>query len=140
VKAYAIVASIEEYVESNLATWQCTDQSEVDKAKHDPCYNCPVEWKTHFLDHSLQHLTDVWEMFSNHYLVPDSPPTALLDRVRKGCVSVTWLVPSYLTKQLTERVKVDPELLQRYRIIKVTVKGDVVYQEDIAGKSTEDVS
>ena len=70
-------------------------------------------------------------MFSNHYLVPDSPPTALLDRVRKGCVSVTWLVPLYLTKQLAERVKVDPELLQRYRIVKVTVKGDVVYQEAV---------
>ena len=138
VKAYAIVASIKDCIESNLAT--CTDQSQVDKAKHDPRYNCPVEWKTHFLDHSLQHLTDVWEMFSNHYLVPDSPPTALLDHVREGCVSVTWLVPSYLTKQLAERVKVDPELLQGYRIVKVTVKGDVVYQEDIAGKSTEDVS
>ena len=72
--------------------------------------------------------------------MPDSPPTALLDRVREGCVSVTWLVPSYLTKQLAERVKVDPELLQGYRIVKVTVKGDVVYQEEIAGRSTEDVS
>ena len=126
-KAYTIVASIEDFIESDLDT--CTDQSQEDRAKHDPCHNCPVEWKTDFVDHSLQHLMNVWEMFSDRYLVPDSPPTALLDRVRKGCVSVTWLVPSYLIPRLVERVEIDAEFFQTFRILKVTVRGWTVYEK-----------
>jgi len=137
-KAYTIVASIEDYIESDLDT--CTDQSRVDSVKYDPRYNTPVEWKTDLVDHSLQHLSDVWEQFSDKYLMPESPPTALLDRVRKGCVSVTWLVPSYLIPQLVRVVEVDAEFLQRYHILKVTVGGKVVYGEERAGKSTENVS
>jgi len=126
-KAYTIVASIEDYIESNLDT--CSDQSREDSAKYDPRYYCPVEWKVEFVDHSLQHLTNVWDMFSDRYLVPDSPPTALLDRVRKGCVSITWLVPSYLIPRLVERAKIDTEFFQEFRILKVTVRGETVYEE-----------
>ena len=135
-KAYTIVASIEDYIESSLDT--CTDRSQVDIMKYDPRYNCPVEWKTNFIDHSLQYLTDVWEMFSDRYLLPDSPPTALLDRVRKGCVSVTWLVPSYLIPQLIKRVKIDTEFFQKHRILKVTVRGEIVYEE--VAKEAREVS
>ena len=133
-KAYTIVASIEDYIESDLDT--CTDQSQEDRAKYDPRYNCPVEWKTDFVDHSLQHLMNVWEMFSDRYLVPDSPPTALLDRVRKGCVSIMWLIPSYLIPQLVERVKIDTAFFQKFRILKVTVRGKAVYEEttDVSSK------
>ena len=70
-KAYTIVASIEDCIDSSLDT--CTDQLRVDCAKYDPRYNCPVEWKTNFVNHSLQDLADVWEMFSDRYLLPDSP-------------------------------------------------------------------
>jgi len=136
-KAYTIVASIEDCIDSNLDT--CTDQLRVDCAKYDPRYNCPVEWKTNFVDHSLQHLADVWEMFSDRYLLPDSPPTALLDRVRKGCVSVTWLVPSYLIPQLIKRVKIDTEFFQKHCILKVTVGGEIVYEEEV-GKEAIEVS
>ena len=129
-KAYTIVASIEECIDSVL-------QSPVDSVKYDPRYNCPVEWKTAFVDHSLQHLTNVWKMFSDQYLVPDSPPTALLDRVRRGCVSVTWLVPVYLIPQLIEGVKIDITFFRKHRILKVTVAGEVVYEEEVAKKTTE---
>ena len=126
-KAYTIVASIEDRIDSIL-----DDQSRVDSAKYDPRYNCPVEWKTNFIDHSLQHLTDVWEMFSDQYLVPDSPPTALLDCVRRGCLSVTWLVPSYLIRQLVKTAKSDTNFFHKHHILKVTVGGEVVYEEQVA--------
>jgi len=132
-KAYTIVASIEDCIESDLDA--CADQSRVDRVKYDSCYNCAVEWKTNFVDHSLQYLTDVWEMFSDRYLLPDSPPTALLDRVRKGCVSVTWLVPSYLIPQLIKRTKVDITFFRKHRILKVTVWGKVVYDDEVAEES-----
>ena len=50
-----------------------------------------VEWKTNFIDHALQYLVEVWETFSSHYLLTNSPPIALLDGIHRGCVSITWL-------------------------------------------------
>ena len=136
-KAYTIVASIQDYIDSDLDT--CTDQSQVDSAKYDPRYNCPVKWKTDFEDHSIQYLNNVWEMFSGHYLGPDSPPTALMDRVRKGCVSVTWLVPSFLIPQLIKQVKIDIDIafFRKHRILKVTVQGEVIYEDEVSKETTE---
>ena len=130
-KAYTIVVSIEECIDFDT----CTVHSEVDIAKYDTRYNIPVDWKTDFVDHSLQHLIKVWKMFSDQYLVPDSPPTALLDRVRRGCVSVTWLVPAYLIPELIKRVKIDILFFRKHRILKVTVAGEVVYEEEVAKKA-----
>lgn len=82
-QAYSIVAGIVDDIESDLET--CTDRSRVDSAKCDPHYNCPVEGKMDLVKHSLQYFTDVWEMFCTHYPgLPDSPPAALCDRVRKA--------------------------------------------------------
>ena len=125
-KAYSIVTSVEEYIETDL---EIAGPPSAKRARYDPCYYTPVEWKTKFVDHSLQYLADVWELFSSHYLVPDSPPTALLERIRKGCFSVTWLVPTGLIPQLVKRVQFDTEFFQKHRILKLTVGKECIYRE-----------
>ena len=125
-KAYNLVTTLEEYVETDL---EIAGPPSAKRAKYDPHYCTPVEWKTKFVDHSLQYLAEVWELFSSHYLVPDCPPTALLDRVRRGCFSVTWLVPTGLIPQLIKGVQLDTEFFQQYRILKVTVGNEGVYKE-----------
>jgi len=126
-KAYSMVAKVEEYIEDDIVT---TDLPPAHRAKYDPNYYCPMEWKTEFIDHSLQYLAEVWEAFSSHYLVPDSPPTALLDRVQKGCLSVTWLVPSNLISTLIEQVKVNSNFFQQHRILRVTVGEKCIYERE----------
>ena len=128
-KAYRIVTNVESYVETYL-----DNSPSAESTKNDIRYNQTMEWKTEFLDHSLQYLTEVWESFSSHYLVPDSPPTALLDRVRKGCFSVTWLVPSSLIPRLIDKVKIDTDFFQQHHIVRVTV-GVCIYDE-VVEKST----
>ena len=125
-KAYNVVTTVEEYIETDL---EITGPPSANSAKYDICYYTPVERKTKFVDHTLQYLTDVWELFSSHYLMPDSPPTALLDRIRKGCFSVTWLVPTGLIPQLSKRAKVDTEFFQKHRILMMTVGKECVYKE-----------
>ena len=125
-KAYQLVTTVEEYIEADL---DVADTPSAKRARYDPRYYTLVEWKTKFVDHSLQYLADVWELFSSHYLVPDSPPTALLDRVRRGCFSVTWLVPTGLIPSLIKRVQLETEFFQQYRIVKVTVGKECIYKE-----------
>ena len=134
-RAYTLLTTVEDCIESELVA--SAEPPLAERAKYDPRYCCPVEMKTDFVDHTLHYLTDVWEMFSDRYLLPDSPPTALLDRVRRGCISVVWLVPSYLIPQLLKRVQVDTTFFRKHRILKVTVGGEVVYEEEVAGETIE---
>ena len=127
-KAYNIVTELEAYIEPDL---DIAAPPLAEHAKYDPRYNCPMEWKTKFIDNSLQYLFDVWKMFSSRYLVPDSPPTALLDRVRKGCFSITWLIPSRLIPSLIKTMKIDTDFFQQHRILRVTVGGECLYKEAI---------
>ena len=126
-KAYTLVTTVEDCLEADLSIDANTPP--VKRAKYDPCYCTPVEWKTKFMDHSLQYLAEVWELFSSHYLVPDCPPTALLDCIRKGCISVTWLVPTGLIPLLIKQVKIDTKFFQQHRILKVTVGDECIYKE-----------
>ena len=125
-KAYSLVITVEDYIETDL---EIADSPSANRAKYDPRYYTPVEWKTKFVDHSLQYLAEVWELFSCHYLVPDRPPTALLDRIRRGCFSVTWLISSGLIPLLNKQVKIDTGFFQQYCIVKVTVGNECVYKE-----------
>ena len=125
-KAYKLVTTVEEYIETDL---EIAGPPSAKRVRYDARYYTPMEWKTKFVDHSLQYLAEVWELFSYHYLVPDSPPTALLDRVRRGCFSVTWLVPTGLIPQLVKGVNIDTKFFQQYHILKVTVGDECIYKE-----------
>ena len=133
-KAYCIVTTLHTEADLEVVGPLAKKARSAKRAKYDCRYYNPVEWKTEFVDHSLQHLADVWKLFSSRYLVPDSPPTALLDRVRKGCFLITWLVPSHLIKPLVRRVKVDTEFFQQHHILRVTV-GDKCIYEKLTDKS-----
>ena len=133
-RSYTLLTTVEDCIESELLA--SAEPPPAKRAKYDPRYCCPVEWKTDFVDHTLRYLADVWEMFSDRYLLPDSPPTALLDRVRRGCISVIWLVPLYLIPQLL-KIVVDTTFFRKHHILKVTVGGEVVYDEEVARETTE---
>ena len=126
-KAYSVVTTLKDHVDADLDI-DIADPPPAKRAKYDPHYHRPVEWKTNFVDHTLQYLAEVWELFSSRYLVPDSPPTALLDRVRGGCFVVTWLIPTGLISRLIERVKTDTEFFQQHHILRVTVGEECVYE------------
>ena len=125
-KSYRAIASIEDYIELELDA--CTDPPPAKRAKYDRRYYCPMEWKTDFVDHSLKHLNDVWKVFSTQYLVPDCPPTGLLERICKGCVCIEWLVPSGLIPQLIKTAKINTDFFQKHRILKVTVGVQCIYE------------
>ena len=128
-KAYCLGAKLEDYVKADL---EIAKLPQAKRAKYDSNYCLPLEWKTKFTDHSLQYLAEVWEMFSSHYLMPESPPTALFDCVCKlmGCYSITWLIPSKLTPIFTRRIKeIGTDFFSEHRILRVTVGNQCVYEE-----------
>ena len=125
-RAYLLVTKLEDYLESDFDD---TDHPPANHAKYDPRYYQAVKWKTEFTDHSLQYLADVWNMFSCRYLLPDSPQTALLDRVGKGCFSITWLIPSHMIPSLIDKIQSDTDFFRKHCILSVTVGEECVYEE-----------
>ena len=80
-KAYSIVATLDDYFESDH-DHPVADIPPAKRAKYEPHYYHPVEWGSTMINHTLQYLDEVWKLFSSHYLdLPDSLPTALVDRV-----------------------------------------------------------
>ena len=135
VKSYLSLVKVKDFFEPELDN--CMVPSPAEKAKYDREYCCPMEWKIDLDDNCcLQYLADVWEAFSGHYLMPDSPPTALLDRIRTGCVCIKWLVPSYLIPQLVKTVMIDTTFFQKHRILKVTVGEQCIYDEKMTDEPT----
>ena len=127
-KAYSLVTTLDDCIEADLGI---ADPPPANCAKYDRRYCTPVEWETNINDHSLQYLTEVWELFSSRYLVPDSPPTALLDCVRRGCFLVTWFIPSGLIPLLIKKAKIDTKFFQEHHILKVTVGDECIYEEAV---------
>lgn len=123
-RSYNLVTVIEDYIELELDAY--TDPP---PAKYDLRYLSPIEWKTDFVDHSVKHLHDVWKVFSTQYLLPNCPPTGLLERIYKGCVCIRWLVPSGLIPQLIETAKFNTDFFQEHHIQKVTVGDECIYEE-----------
>ena len=76
-KAYIVVATLEDYIEADL---EVADPPPAKRAKYDPHYHL-MKWENPLIGHTLGYLDQVWDLFSYHYLVPDYPPTALVDRV-----------------------------------------------------------
>ena len=138
-KSFLLVTELKDLIELDHELDCYTESIPSKRAKEDPRYCRPMEWKTDFVDNTVQYLTYVWERFSSHYLEPDSPPTALLDRVREGCVSVTWLIPSHLVPRLIERIRIDTSFFQEFHIMKVMM-GDKCLYEEKAPKESVSVS
>ena len=128
--SYISTIQIQDYIDPNPTT-SCSLR-----------YCCPVQWKITFANNTLQHLYEVWKLFSAQYLDPDPPPTSLLERVHEveSSISVTWLVPSYLIPQIIKKVKANAKFLQRHGIWNVTVADQCIYDEQEAIDNTTIVS
>ena len=136
-KAYSIVTTVEDHIETDLSFVDPhpADALPAKRAKYNPHYYTAVEWKTKFIDHTSYYLAEVWRVFSCCYIVPDSPPSSLLDHVCKGCFAVIWLVPSHLIPDLIKRIQIDNTFFQKCHILRVTVGSECVY-EDVTVEST----
>ena len=77
-KAYCIVATLADFIEADL---DVTDTPPTSRVKYDPHYYHPVRWRSEQTNHTLQYFSEVWATFSSYYLLSDSPPVALLDRL-----------------------------------------------------------
>ena len=83
--------------------------------------------KIKFTDHTLMYIDDLWNEFAELYGLP--PYVALLDRVSKGCISIVWLIPSYLAHKILSAAPHSGAFYHKREITRVELDGQCIYQE-----------
>ena len=70
---------------------------------------------------SLAYLTDLWKAVKRCVRLPDL--FSVLADIEEGCVSVTWLVPTYAVPVLTRLPQFSPELFSKFSILMMNING-----------------
>ena len=84
--------------------------------------------KIKFTDQTLMYVDNLWNEFAELYGLP--PYAALLDCVRKGCISIVWLIPSYLAPKIHSAAPHNGDFYHKHEIIRVELDGKCIYQEE----------
>ena len=70
---------------------------------------------------SLAYLTDLWKAVKRCVRLPNL--FSVLADIEKGCVSVTWLVPTYAVPALIRLPQSSPELFSKFSILTMNING-----------------
>ena len=84
--------------------------------------------KTKFTHHTLKYIDELWNECADLYNLP--PHVALLDRIRKGCVSIVWLIPSHLAPKILSAAPHSGDFYHKHEITRVELGGKCIYQEE----------
>lgn len=75
---------------------------------------------------SMAYLTDLWKAVKCCVQLPDL--FSVLADIEKGCLSVTWLVPTYVVPALTRLSRYSQELYRKFCIKKMNINGVCFYE------------
>ena len=90
--------------------------------------SCKVKAK--ITDHSLKYVRDVWESLAELFSLPIL--TLLLHKIAKGCLEITWRVPSELAAYVIQRAKESGDYFNNQQFLRLTVDGVNIYPESEA--------
>ena len=84
--------------------------------------------KMKFTNQTLVYVDSLWNEFAELYGLP--PYVAVLDHIRKGCISIVWLIPSYLAPKILSGAPHSGDFYHKHEIIRVELDEKCIYQEE----------
>ena len=86
--------------------------------------------KAKITDHSLKYVRDVWGSLAELFSLPIL--TLLLHKIAKGCLEITWHVPSELAAYVIQRAQESEDYFNKQQFLRLTVDGVNIYPESEA--------
>ena len=78
-------------------------------------------------EHSLSYIDDLRQSISQQFAIP---PTALMiQKIAKGCICITYQIPTNLGKHVTSRAKSSTSMFAKECIMEVMLEGQHIYTE-----------
>ena len=84
--------------------------------------------KTPVTENSLDYIDKLWSSIAEHFFLPSL--SVLLDTIKKGCVEVTWLVPTSSALKIQTNIHNSKEFLQANHMTRVMLDWDLLYDQD----------
>ena len=103
-------------------------QNDMARYNNDYCHKLTVKLKSHVTEKSLDYIDQFWMSFADHFLLPSL--SALLDSIQKGCVEVTWLVPTLSALQIQANIQDSTQFLEKLEVIRVIMEGEILYETE----------
>ena len=75
---------------------------------------------------SVQYLIDLWKAVKSCVRLPNL--FSVLEHIEKGCLSVTWLVPSYAVSSLMDLPQSSPKLFRKFSILRMSINEIIFYE------------
>ena len=91
--------------------------------------------KVKITNHSLKYVRDVWRSLAGRFSLP--MPALLLHKIAKGCLEITWRIPSELSAYVIRKAKESDEYFKEQHFLRVSVDGVHVYTESEVGVGVE---
>lgn len=110
------IADSEQSLEQNLARY--------DKRY---CRKLSVKLKARVTEKSLQYIDQFWRSIADYFCLPSL--SVLLDRIKEGCVEVTWLIPTVSALQVQANIQDSEEFLKKMEITQVIMDGEILYSD-----------
>ena len=118
---YVLVTKMKDYLDVDL---QQGEQSKPDPKLLD---ELSVKVKANVTEKTMKYVSELWDSLAYQVKLP---VTALpFQKVAKGCVEITWLLPFHLTHFATRRLQESTDYFQEQNIIRVTIAGRCLYEE-----------
>ena len=118
---YVLVTKMQDYLDADL------QQGEQPKPDPKLLDKLSIKVKANVTKKTLKYVRELWHSLAHKVKLP---VTALpFQKVAKGCVEITWLLPFHLTHFATRRLQESTDYFQEQNIIRVTIADKCVYEE-----------
>ena len=76
---------------------------------------------------SLKYVQDLWQRFAEEFHIPFL--TALINKIGRGCIEITWLVPPDAAKKIAESANISIQFFRENNIVQVALDDNPIYDQ-----------
>ena len=126
---YTLTLRIPTFLDSthSIVTMSDDENELVPAQKHNLFKELSVKIDANVTEHSLHYVTDLWQSLANQFALPCV--AMILDKVAKGCIGITWLIPANLVKYVTRMAQKTSNMFTEKLILRVMLEEQCIYPE-----------
>ena len=84
-----------------------------------------IKVETNVADRTLGYVKDLWRSLSKQFRLPQ--PAMVLQRIAKGCICITWLIPTNVVRHVTRMAQETSDMFAKQHILRVMLEKHCIY-------------
>ena len=84
-----------------------------------------VKCEVNVTNHTLGYVNDLWRSLAKQFALPQ--PAMILQKIAKGCIGITWLIPANLVEHVTQMARETTNMFAEENVLRVTLEEQCIY-------------